>query len=101
MNEGAQKARGKMEPHYDGVAELWWSSEAELNEQMNAASSKAAKAGAALLEDESKFIDLPNSPLWFAYEYPQVNPAPEDITAKAKEQHSSRLLPVTPPIKTY
>ena len=63
MNEGAQKARGKMEPHYDGVAELWWSSEAELNEQMNAASSKAAKAGAALLKDESKFIDLSNSPL--------------------------------------
>ena len=84
MNEGAQKARGKMEPHYDGVAELWWSSEAELNEQMGSASSKAAKAGAALLKDESKFIDLSNSPLWFAYEYPQVNPAPEDITAKVK-----------------
>jgi hypothetical protein len=84
MNEAAQKARGNMEPHHDGVAELWWSSEAQLVEQMGAASGKAAKAGAALLEDESKFIDLPNSPLWFAYEYPQVNPAPEDITAKPK-----------------
>ena len=84
MNEAAQKARGKMEPHYDGIAELWWSSEADLIEQMSSASGKAAKAGAALLEDESKFIDLPNSPLWFAYEYPQINPAPEDITAKLK-----------------
>ena len=41
-------------------------------------------AGAALLEDEGKFIDLPESPLWFAYEYPQVNPVPENIVAKVK-----------------
>ena len=84
MNQAAQTARGEMEPHYDGIAELWWSSEAELVEQMSSVSGKAAKAGAALLEDESKFIDLPNSPLWFAYEYPQVNPAPENVTAKLK-----------------
>ena len=84
MNEAAQNARGRMEPHYDGIAELWWSSEAELVEQMSAASGNAARAGAALLEDESKFIDLPNSPLWFAYEYPQINPSPEDIAAKQK-----------------
>ena len=32
-------------------------------------------------EDEARFIDLPNSPLWFAHEYPQVNPA-EDIVAQ-------------------
>ena len=69
MNAAAKKARGKMEPLYDGIAELWWSSEAELVEQMSSGSGKAAKAGAALLEDESTFIDLPNSPLWFAYEY--------------------------------
>ena len=62
MNEAAQNARGKMEPHFDGIAELWWSSESELNEQMGSSSGKASEAGAALLEDESKFIDLPNSP---------------------------------------
>ncbi len=84
MNEAAQKARGKMETHFDGVAELWWSSESELNEQMGSSSGKASEAGAALLEDESKFIDLPNSPLWFAYEYPQINPVPENIVAKPK-----------------
>jgi hypothetical protein len=33
------------------------------------------RGGEALLADESEFIDLANSPLWFAYEYPQVSPA--------------------------
>lgn len=82
MNEAAQNARGKMEPHYDGVAELWWASEVELQSRLG--SDASTKAGAALLEDESRFIDLPNSPLWFAYEYPQINPAPENITARVK-----------------
>ena len=81
-NEAAQKARGDMEPHYDGVAELWWSTEAELEAAI--ASDAGQKAGAALLEDEATFIDLPTSPLWFAYEYPQVNPVPENIVAKVK-----------------
>ena len=36
------------------------------------------------LEDEAKFIDLANSPLWFAYEYPQINPSPENVVAKVK-----------------
>tara|TARA_B100001287_G_C22181325_1_gene299326 strand:+ start:110 stop:226 length:117 start_codon:yes stop_codon:yes gene_type:complete len=34
MNQAAQNARGKMEPHYNGIASLWWSSEAALVEQM-------------------------------------------------------------------
>jgi uncharacterized protein (TIGR02118 family) len=81
-NEGAQRARGSMEPHYDGVAELWWSTEDELHAAMATDAGKAA--GAALLADEQTFIDLPNSPLWFAYEYPQINPAPENIVANVK-----------------
>ena len=81
-NEAAQAARGDMEPAYDGVAELWWASEQELIENLD--SPAAVAAGAALLEDESKFIDLPQSPLWFAYEYPQINPSPENITAHVK-----------------
>ena len=36
------------------------------------------------LEDEKTFIDLENSPIWFAYEYPQINPAPETIIASPK-----------------
>ena len=82
LNEAAQKARGDMEPEYDGVAELWWSSEKALAE--NNQSDAARKAGAALLADEAKFIDLPHSPLWFAYEYPQINPSPETIVAREK-----------------
>lgn len=81
-NQAAQQARGDMEPEYDGVAELWWTSENDLEDIM--ASTAAQDAGAALLEDEASFIDLPQSPLWFAYEYPQINPAPEDIVAKPK-----------------
>ena len=81
-NSAAQQARGDMEPEYDGVAELWWASEKEL--ESNLGTEAAQTAGAALLEDEAKFIDLPNSPLWMAYEYPQINPSPEDIEAKVK-----------------
>jgi uncharacterized protein (TIGR02118 family) len=81
-NEAAQKARGEMEPAYDGVAELWWKSEKELEQTLQ--TKPAQRAAAALLDDEAKFIDLPNSPLWFAYEYPQINPVPEDIVAKPK-----------------
>ncbi len=81
-NAAAQSARGNMEPHYDGVAELWWSTEADLEAAMASDAGKAA--GAALLKDEAKFINLPESPLWFAYEYPQVNPSPENVVASTK-----------------
>jgi uncharacterized protein (TIGR02118 family) len=77
--EAARRARGTMEPEYDGVAELWWESESALESAM--ASEAGRAAGAALLEDERRFIDLPQSPLWLAHEYPQVNPIPENIVA--------------------
>jgi len=71
INDALAAARGGMEPAYDGVAELWWTSQDDLA----AFGTEAGKAaGQELLGDEQKFIDLPNSPLWFAYEYPQVNP---------------------------
>lgn len=71
--------RGPMEEPYDGVEELWWRSRGELTSAMNTA--KGRMAVQELLEDEAKFIDFPNSQLWFAYEYPQVNPSPENIVA--------------------
>ena len=80
-NAAAQDARGTMEEDYDGVAELWWESEQALADQ---SSDAARAAGAALLEDEKTFIDLANSPIWFAYEYPQINPSPENIIASPK-----------------
>jgi uncharacterized protein (TIGR02118 family) len=53
-------------PGYDGVAELWWKSEEDL---AAATSTPAAlEAGRILLEDEARFIDLANSPLFFSRE---------------------------------
>ena len=52
---------------YDGVAELWFDSLEHLAAQ--ASDPDAVAAGKILLEDEAKFIDLENSPLWFAEEH--------------------------------
>jgi len=83
INDQLAAARGGMEPPYDGVAELWWKSREEI--AANAGSDAAKAAGRELLQDETRFIDLPNSPLWLAYEYPQVNPT-EEMVAR---EHSS------------
>jgi hypothetical protein len=83
INEAMNRARGgKMEPVYDGVAELWWENELALTNAMQ--SEQGANALTTLLEDERTFIDLPQSPLYLAHEYPQVNPTPENIVASEK-----------------
>jgi uncharacterized protein (TIGR02118 family) len=52
---------------YDGIAELWFDSwDALFAAGENPGN---AEAGAALLEDERKFIDLSRSPLWFNEEH--------------------------------
>ena len=61
LADGMRKVRGAPEP-YDGVAELWWESEESFRAARRHAEARAA--GRLLLEDEAKFIDLPNSPLW-------------------------------------
>jgi hypothetical protein len=62
MSACIRASRNAPEP-YDGVAEIWFESEAA----MAAAGQNpgAAEAARDLLEDERKFIDLENSPLWF------------------------------------
>lgn len=82
INDQMAEARGGMEEPYDGVAELWWWSRERIVESL--AEEAAQAAGAELLEDERKFIDLERSPLWFAHEYPQVNPVPEDLVARER-----------------
>ncbi|MBL8554101.1 MAG: EthD domain-containing protein [Phenylobacterium sp.] len=52
---------------FDGVAELWFDSLEALAE--NARRPEAQAAGAMLLEDEKRFIDLPRSPLWWGQEH--------------------------------
>ena len=53
-------------PEYDGVAELWFDSLDAVIE--NGARPEAQAAGARLLEDERRFIDLAKSPLWWGEE---------------------------------
>jgi uncharacterized protein (TIGR02118 family) len=53
-------------PGYDGVAELWWNSEEDVAAAL--ATPAGQEAGRILLEDERKFIDLANSPLFWARE---------------------------------
>ena len=66
FDEAIVGPRGSEPRFYDGVAELWWDS---LDELVAAFSSDAGQAaGRELLEDESRFIALPRSPLWLGEE---------------------------------
>lgn len=60
------ESRGSLGKDFDGVAELWWDSLESL------AAATATETGMAaameLLEDERRFIDLPNSPLFLVEE---------------------------------
>jgi len=58
--QGIAAARGAPDP-YDGVAELWFDLEHLLSVAQREA---AAEAGRALLDDERRFIDLTNSPIF-------------------------------------
>ncbi|HBV25444.1 MAG TPA: hypothetical protein DEB44_05895 [Acidimicrobiaceae bacterium] len=71
--------RGKMEEPYDGVVEVWWESKAAMIEAVS--SDDGRLVDRLLREDEEKFIDLKHSVAWFNYEYPQVNPTPENVVA--------------------
>ena len=59
-------SRGVEPSFYDGVAELWWDSLEDLVAGYSSEMGQAA--GAELLEDERRFIDLPRSPLWLGEE---------------------------------
>ena len=79
VNAAMAKARGGMEPVWDGVAEIWFENRAAL--VASGATEAGRSAGAALIKDEAQFIDLTQSTLWLGYEYPQVNAAPENLLA--------------------
>jgi len=67
INAALRESRGAGEP-YDGVAELWWESRADLEQAL--ATPEAQQAGRELLEDERRFIDLGRSALWLGTERP-------------------------------
>jgi uncharacterized protein (TIGR02118 family) len=59
-------SRGSEPGQYDGVAELWWD---DIDALVRAASSEAGQAAQLeLLEDERRFIDVANSPIWLGEE---------------------------------
>ncbi len=55
---------------YDGVAELWWDDRAAFEAVLADPAGQAAAR--ELLEDERRFIDLGQSPLFVAYERPVI-----------------------------
>jgi uncharacterized protein (TIGR02118 family) len=71
-------SRGAPE-EFDGIAELWWRSEADLAEAT--ASEAGRRAAAELLEDEHRFIDLANSPLWIGVEHEVLAPVARSASA--------------------
>lgn len=95
VNDAMAEARGGMEPPYDGVAEVWFENRDRLLEALGTEAGQ--QAAAALLEDEARFIDLPNSPLWVGYEYPQVNPAPENLVARVRSNLVKLYFPLRCP----
>ena len=67
LDEALAASRDGEADVYDGVAELWWDS---LEDLMAAYSSEAGQAaGAELLTDERRFIELPRSVLWLGEEH--------------------------------
>jgi uncharacterized protein (TIGR02118 family) len=66
VNELLRSSRGAPEP-FDGVAELWWDSLEDLAAALEQPAGR--EAGAALLEDERRFVDHARSPLWVGEEH--------------------------------
>jgi uncharacterized protein (TIGR02118 family) len=61
------QSRGSAGQDFDGVAELWWT---DMETFASAGlTPEGQEAGRILLEDEARFIDLPNSPIFLVDEY--------------------------------
>lgn len=61
------QSRGSAGQDYDGVAELWWT---DMERFASAGMTpEGQEAGRILLEDEARFIDLPNSPIFLVNEF--------------------------------
>jgi len=76
LYDGLRGLRTGMEAPHDGIACLWWDTREDLVAGME--SEEGRRAGAALLEDEGRFIDLERSSIFVAEEKAQVNPMPEN-----------------------
>jgi uncharacterized protein (TIGR02118 family) len=63
-HEALQARNGGAPEPFDGVAELWFDS----LDAFASVDPVVQKASADLFEDEKKFIDHPNSPMWISQE---------------------------------
>jgi uncharacterized protein (TIGR02118 family) len=66
LDDALARSRGGEPRQYDGVAELWWDSIDDL--VSTAVSEEGQAAQQLLLEDERRFIDVANSPIWLGEE---------------------------------
>jgi uncharacterized protein (TIGR02118 family) len=66
IDEILAASRGAPTGFYDGAAEVWWDSLEDLVEAYS--TEEGQNAGAELLEDEKRFIDLPRSSIWMGEE---------------------------------
>lgn len=69
-NAGLGDPRNAPEP-FDGIAEVWLDGLESLDANEN--NEEAQAAGRLLIEDEAKFIDLENSPIWLSEEHEIVS----------------------------
>lgn len=69
INAAMRSTRPGPDP-YDGVAELWWDSIEDFT--ASASTPEGRDASRELLEDEKRFIDISQSPIWIAEEKPVV-----------------------------
>lgn len=66
MNVGMAGERGGLEG-YDGVMEGWWDSEEQAMASLT--TPEGQQAMSELLDDERKFIDFANSPIFMTHEH--------------------------------
>lgn len=65
LNSAAREPRGTAEP-YDGITELWWDSEEDVIAALQ--TPEGQEANRILTEDESRFVDLQRSSVFFTEE---------------------------------
>ncbi len=73
--DALRTAHAGMEEPFDGIASVWFDSRDDLI--VATTSDEGRNAGALLLEDERRFIDLTRSPIWVCREVAQIAPVPK------------------------
>lgn len=70
LHDAYRRRNGGAPEPFDGIAELWF----DETRFAQPPSEEARRAARELLDDERRFIDLPNSPMWVGEEWAVVSP---------------------------